>query len=586
MSLSFVVSILTMASFMTIFLTLIISNPTSSQNCITPQSQSYCLSGLVWPESYYVYETEYKLEGIKDNCPYFKSNSNLYLYYDVNFDEWNIGPNLALYSMFCDKANLDQCTRDSWYEIVGRSFALRPKATIQSCTYNNTQCEHQYEHIDSFCIYSSIVEGTYSFDGCSKSKPYFVNGNYTLEWNDVFPSWIIISTENSDIQTLAYCQQTDLEDCDTNWYISVARGDLRIDYTVLSSFCASNTDSTIITPTTTLPTTASPTAALPTTAFPTTASPTTPLPTSQSPTTTLPTTTIPTTRYPMTSEPTTSSPTTTLPTTTSPTTASPATDISTTSSPTASSPITTSSITASPTIISTITQLPTNSSSIQSVTTTSTSSNTNESNLISTSTTESDTTYTTTTKSALNAATTDSKSTTAKSEAVLPQNIDTITNSTTGQQFNSNPDDGDNMSMIGIVLCIVSGTLLITILFICICFVCRRRKTKKKYRHSITSLSHINNTPRDTNNITSEIKRKIQMGQIEVVESKEIEGKRDQNMNVNKLALHMEGATAGESNLNNEPEDDVDIIYDQQEIQDDFEIVGDDEITTTKGNYT
>ena len=76
------------------------------------------------------------------------------------------------------------------------------------------------------------------------------------------------------------------------------------------------------------------------------------------------------------------------------------------------------------------------------------------------------------------------------------------------------------------------------------------------------------------------------MGQIEVVQNNEGEGKDDKNMKANELSINMGEPTAGGPTLNNEHEYDQDMIYDQRETQNDFEIFGDDEIMTPKGNYT
>eukprot|EP00483_Globobulimina_turgida_P009863 UN09882 len=102
-------------------------------------------------------------------------------------------------------------------------------------------------------------------------------------------------------------------------------------------------------PTTYAPTTSNPTTTSPTTTNPTTAMPTTSNPTTAIPTTAIPTTSIPTTFNPTTTFPTTNQPTSAIPTTYTPTTAMPSTLNPTTSEPSTAAPTTNNPTTSHPT---------------------------------------------------------------------------------------------------------------------------------------------------------------------------------------------------------------------------------------------
>ena len=227
---------------------------TQSQS-LCANEQSYCITGLNINDNADIICAQYIYEGITNDCAYFKTINDIYLFHNSDRDTWDISINTegtAGYYAYCEEDLLDDCIKGTWYYYDRVSLSIHPYLEITPCTYDNIECLNTYTINDAYCISNTdhreisenrAIRGKYTFQGCYMNQPYFVHDvvtNATLQWDDLLSVWHIwFGLSSAGGVTAAYCTKSNITECNRNWYIY--DGNSRpLDPLVLSGFCNYN----------------------------------------------------------------------------------------------------------------------------------------------------------------------------------------------------------------------------------------------------------------------------------------------------------------------------------------------------------
>ena len=224
----------------------IYASPIFVSELLCANETSYCLSGLDIKQINNMICTQYTYVGIVNNCSYFQSIHGLYLFWNREYESWNIYVNLEdnKRAAYCKKPLLDDCVSNAtWMYFNGTIFYPHPTLGIEPCNDNNEQCHDSYNNDISYCIHNTEhretnvgLRGKYWFEGCHMDEPYFVYSytdnitfsdytsglhhsviNYTLHWNGIFLAWMISNKLTSC--RFAFCEKVDIDRCKGNWEI-------------------------------------------------------------------------------------------------------------------------------------------------------------------------------------------------------------------------------------------------------------------------------------------------------------------------------------------------------------------------------